>query len=292
MKKVIDALAKSISKLSVRQTALLGGLLGRFLGKIIRYRRNEVEETISLCLPQLTKDEVKKVADEMYDNLGKIVFESAALYRINEQFVRNYVEFDGVEKARELMEKESGAIAVTAHIGNFDMLAPIAGIYGVPLTVIVKYIKPRFLYDWWVESRKKFDVEFVPPKHSYHLCMDALERKRMVVFVLDQNMRRHRGIFVDFFGKPACTSPGPAIMSAQTKRSVLPIFIARLPDNRHKVFVKDPIPPVKELSKSAIREATQLYTKAIEDFVKYVPGQWIWLHRRWRTQPLENKKGD
>jgi len=190
----------------------------------------------------------------------------------------------------EIMEKEGGAIAVTAHIGNFDILAPIASVIGVPVTVIVKYIKPRFLYDWWVESRSKFGIQFIPPKHSYHLCLKALEMKRMVVFVLDQNMRRHRGIFVDFFGQPACTSPGPAILSAQTKRPVIPIFTSRQADGKHKIFIYEPIPAVKEMTRNAIKEATQQYTKAIENFIKLFPDQWIWLHRRWRTKPLMNNE--
>ncbi|MBI2437875.1 MAG: lysophospholipid acyltransferase family protein, partial [Lentisphaerae bacterium] len=82
----------------------------------------------------------------------------------------------------------------------------------------------------------------------------------------------------------ACTSPGLALLSAQCGAPVLPVFMLRGSDGRHRLHVLDPLKPPAGTDSAAIRQATQDYTTIIEQFVRAHPEQWIWLHRRWRTR--------
>lgn len=260
------------------------------LGSVMRFRRVEVQSALQRCFPEKSIEEVRRVADGMYRHLGVFLIEGLRTGHMDLAALDKEVDFSGFEKGMQILSRGRGLIVLTAHVGNFELLAMMAAIKGAPLTVITKALKPKWLNDWWVETRGKFGIKMLPARNSYRYCREALKANGILGFILDQNMKRNRGIFVDYFGRPACTSPGLAMLSAQTGAPVLPVFMLREPDGRHRVCVFDPLPPPASMDKEAIRQATQTYTTIIEQFVRAHPEQWIWLHRRWRTQPLEEAK--
>jgi KDO2-lipid IV(A) lauroyltransferase len=143
---------------------------------------------------------------------------------------------------------------------------------------------------FWMNARSRFGLKFVPAHNSYRQCLSALRKNEIIAFVLDQNMIDTEGIFVDFFGKKACTSPGLAYMSAQSGAAVVPVFMIRLENGRHLIKAAAPIPPPPDRKPETIHAYTQLYTKVIEDVVREYPAQWTWIHRRWRTTPKYEKE--
>ncbi len=278
----LSALCGRLSRARVQR---LGAAIGWCLGSLLRVRRGEVQAAIGRCFPDKTPADVRAVADGMYRHLGILLLETLRFGAIDPDRLGEDVEGDGIEQGLALLSQGRGLIVLTAHLGNFDLLAMAAGRHGAPLTVITKSLKPAALNAWWNETRGRFGVRLLPPRGSYRRCREVLKANGILGFVLDQNMKRKRGIFVDFFGRPACTSPGLAMLSAQNATPVLPAFITRLPDGRHRVRLGDPLPPPADTGDDAIRRATQAYTAIIERAVRAQPDQWIWLHRRWRTQP-------
>ena len=284
---IIRALSWLSARLSQSQVQRAGRALGWLLGSGLRFRRSEVQATLQRCFPEKTPADIHAVADAMYRHLGTLLIESLRTGHMDLSALAGEVDFSGFEKGMQILSQGRGLIVLTAHVGNFELLAMMAALKGAPLTVITKALKPKWLNDWWIETRGKFGVKMLPARDSYRYCREALKANGILGFVLDQNMKRNRGIFVDYFGRPACTSPGLALLSAQTLAPVLPVFMLREPDGRHRIHVFDPLPPPARADKEAIRQATQAYTAIIERFVRAHPDQWIWLHRRWRTQPLE-----
>jgi len=289
---VIRALSWLCAHLSQPQVQHVGRALGWLLGSGLRFRRGEVQATLQRCFPEKTPADVRATADGMYRHLGTLLIESLCTGHMDLAALDKEVDFSGFEKGMQILSQGHGLIVLTAHVGNFELLAMMAALKGAPLTVITKALKPKWLNDWWVETRVKFGVKMLPAHHSYRYCREALKANGILGFILDQNMKRNRGIFVDYFCRPACTSPGLALLSAQTGAPVLPVFMLREPDGRHRLHVFDPLPPPERADKEAIRQATQAYTTIIERFVRAHPDQWIWLHRRWRTQPLEEAKAE
>ncbi|MBU4365856.1 MAG: lysophospholipid acyltransferase family protein [Verrucomicrobia bacterium] len=284
---IIRALSWLSARLSQSQVQCVGRVLGWLLGSGLRFRRSEVQATLQRCFPEKSPADVRVVADGMYRHLGVFLIEGLRTGHMDLAALAEEVDFSGFEKGLQILSQGHGLIVLTAHVGNFELLAMMAALKGAPLTVITKALKPKWLNDWWLETRGKFGVKMLPARDSYRYCREVLKANRILGFILDQNMKRNRGIFVDYFGRPACTSPGLALLSAQTGAPVLPVFMLREPDGRHRLHVFDPLPPPERADKEAIRQATQAYTAIIERFVRAHPDQWIWLHRRWRTQPLE-----
>ncbi len=287
---IIRSLSWLMACLSASQARRVGQVLGWLLGSGLRFRRREVLAALQRCFPDKTPAEIRGIANGMYRHLSTLLIEGLRTGHMDLAALDKEVDFSGFEKGMQILSQGRGLIVLTAHIGNFELLAMMAALKGAPLTVITKALKPVWLNDWWIETRGKFGVKMLPARNSYRYCRETLKANGILGFILDQNMKRNRGIFVDYFGRPACTSPGLALLSAQTGAPVLPVFMLREPDGRHRVCVFDPLPAPARADQDSIRQATQAYTTIIEGFVRAHPEQWIWLHRRWRTQPLEETK--
>lgn len=272
-------------KLRRDRLLLLGRRLGFVLGRVIRLRRAEVIGAISRCLPDLPPEKTAAIADAMYSHLGMNLAESLVMDRIDPDFLERYVAIDNLDAVFEAMRAGKGVILLTAHIGNFDLMCLKSAHVGVPLTIITKAIKPKSLNDYWMAARCRYGMKTVPHHKSALACSRVLRRNEALGFIFDQNMKRHEGVFVDFFGRPACTSPGLAFLSAACRSPVVPVFITRNADGSHTVGVEPPLAPPPDSSEQAILEATARYTAIVENAVRRAPEQWLWLHRRWRTQP-------
>jgi KDO2-lipid IV(A) lauroyltransferase len=221
----------------------------------------------------------------MYRNLGANMAEVLRLAGGRTEDLDPRVRFEGEERVQEALARGRGVLILTAHVGNWDLLAMLTARSRYRLTVISKSLRNAALNDMWMRIRRHFGVAILPAHQSYRMCLRVLRRNELLGFILDQNRPREEGIFVDFFGRPACTSPGLAFMSAQSGAPVVPAFILREGEERHVVRVLPLIEPPPDREAETIRRATQHYTKIIEDVVREHPDQWLWLHRRWKTQP-------
>lgn len=269
--------------------AALGNFLGWVFGSIIRYHRADAREALARCLPELPAPGRRKILRRMYRGLG---FNALEMFCAAEQRPDDLIAglpFDGREHVRAALARGKGLIILSGHVGNFDRMAIAAGLWGYPLEVITKGVKNRVMTHCWADTRKKFGVTFLPARQAYRTCLHRLRRNGVVGFMLDQNMIREEGVFVPFFGRLACTTPGLAYMAAQSGAPVVPAFIVRDPENplRQRVQAFPPIEPPPDREPETIRAATEQYTKVLEDFIRAHPEQWIWIHRRWKTRPIE-----
>lgn len=289
---LLKCLSKVFGALPLNQALALGSALGWFYGAVIRHHRRDAKEALQRSLPEKSDDERKRLLNQVYRNLGMNAAEEMRMPTVTTAYLEDYVTWDNEAPLREVLAAGKGALALTAHVGNFDLLCTIAPKFNYPTTIITKVIKNKAINDWWMAARSRFGLKFVPAHNSYRQCLGALRKNEIVAFILDQNMIDTEGIFVDFFGKPACTSPGLAYMSAQSGAAVVPVFMIRLENGHHRVKVMAPILPPPDRKPETISHYTQLYTKIIEDVIRDYPDQWIWVHRRWRTVPKTGTPSD
>lgn len=263
----------------------MGRGLGFLIGRVIRYRRTESRQRLERSIPCKTKKEYRRIINGMYRTMGITLFEAVHYYPKETAAIGKALEFDGAEHMENAFKRGKGVIVLTMHFGSFDLIPIIAVYCGYRSSVITKKIRNRLAYDLWVEARQRDGLTYLPARHAYRDCLKALKRNEAIGFILDQNMTRKEGIFVDFFGRPACTSPGMAVMSAHSGAPVVPIFVYRRGNQRHLVKFLPAMEPPPDRSPESIHAATQAYTKVLEDAIRETPDHWIWIHRRWRTVP-------
>lgn len=280
---ILKRLTRFFAWLSLPRALAFGRGLGWFFGSLLRHRRKEATEALRRSFPEKSEQELSSIIDQMYQNLGMNLIEEFRLPSVTRSYLEENILWENEAYSHTVLEAGKGLLVLSAHVGNFDLLCTFAPRFNFPTTVITKSIKNITINKFWMEARSRFGLKFVPAHNSYRQCLTALRKNEIVAFVLDQNMIDTEGVFVDFFGKKACTSPGLAYMSAQSGAAVVPVFMIRLENGRHLIKAFPPIPPPPDRKPETIHAYTQLYTKVIEDVVREYPAQWTWIHRRWKT---------
>ena len=277
--------SRLIAELPLPAALALGRFLGRVFGVVVPRNRARAMENLALCFPGKSRAELRGIMWRMFSNLGMNGVETMRWLggRRDEMLTRLRVE--NLEIWQEAVDRKMGVPTLSAHIGNWEVIAAWASAHIQPAALIAKDIRNKALNKFINEKRAASNIIMIAAHNSYRQCLRTLKAGGALGFVLDQNMIRREGIFVDFFGRPACTTPGLALLSWQSQAPVLPLFALRQPDGSTLLRFMQPIAPPQNRDDATIAAATQQYTKIIEDVIREFPDQWIWMHRRWRTQP-------
>lgn len=283
MTPLLNILSWIFGKLPLRGAQNLGAVIGSAVYLFSR-RKKEVDLRISECLG-IERSEARNIQKRMYRNLGYTVAEFLRMPYMKREEVLDLIRYEGREK---LPPADQGFIALVGHTGNWELMAAATGFLDppVPLHMVVKSIKPAALNDWITRVRSMWGNTIHDRRGSSKQLLKLLKNNENLAFILDQNAKRNWGVFVDFFGKPACTSHGLAQLAALSGHPVFPVLCRREPDTRRLVVtVGDEIRGPENRSEEEVHRVTQDCTRSLEDFIRAYPDQWIWMHRRWRTQP-------
>mgnify|MGYP005839001907 CR=1 FL=1 len=287
----LDILAAAVSALPPHLAAVAGRGLGKTIGSALRYRRRDADEALRCALPHLCAADRRRVLSKMYRHLGSNVIEMLRLEKAGRAYVAENMEWSGREHLDAARARGRGVLMLSAHTGNWELGITALPALGYPASVVVKRIRASRVNARIERIRTLFGLRVLPSQGAYRDCLRALRRNDVLGFVLDQNRTIHDGIFVEFFGRPACTSPGLAHMAAVSGAPVVPVFMERLEDGRHRYNIRPPLTPPSGRDPDALAEATQRYCREIEDFIREHPEQWIWIHRRWKTRPPPEGRG-
>lgn len=280
---LLNSLSWVFGRLPLRTAQNLGAGIG-FIAYVCSRRKQEVDFRISESLG-VESSEARKIQKRMYRNLGFTVAEFLRMPHMKKEEVQELIEYHGREKIPE----DEGFIALVAHTGNWELMAAATAFLDPPmhLNLLVKPIKPQSLNDWITRTRSCWGNTIHNRDGASRNVVKLLKRGENLGFILDQNARRHWGIFVDFFGKPACTYAALGQLAALTGRPIFPVLCRRDPETRKLIItVGEEVPGPKDRSEEELRRVTQTCTRRLEDFIRAYPDQWIWMHRRWKTRPL------
>jgi KDO2-lipid IV(A) lauroyltransferase len=139
--------------------------------------------------------------------------------------------------------------------------------------------------------RTKQGNTLIPKGGSGKKIVELLKENHLIGILSDQNVAAAEGVFVDFFGRPACTGVGLAVMAMRSGAPILPAFMARQKSGKYKLILKPAIKAVCTDDYEADLQAnTQRFTKIVEEVIREYPEQWFWLHQRWKTKPWQKSK--
>ena len=282
---LIQAFVRGLARLSRPAALRLGRAAGWVFGSVLRHHRADALAALRRSLPERTDDERRRLLDAVYRNLAVNYVEILRLAGGAPDDLEQLVTFEGEEIIRDALRRGQGVLVLTAHLGNFDLLAMFSAQRGYPLTIVSKEIKNRTVNRLWMRLRERYGVKIVLSHNSLRACLKALKNDGLLGFILDQNRPHDQGVFVTFFGRPACTTPGLAFISAVARAPVVPAFIHRTADGRHHLRVYPALDPPPDRGIDSLRRATQQYTTIIEQEIRRHPEEWTWIHRRWKTQP-------
>ena len=287
---VLRGLARAVAALPAGAATALGNGIGWTLARVVRLRRTYVLETLARCFPEKTPVERQALYAEICRQQARNVVEVLRYAGGREAELAARLDVSGKEHVEAARALGKGVLVSIAHFGNYALLAlQVPRLFGYPLSIIAKPLRNATLNELWWELQRKAGVNGIPARNAYRASVRALKDNGLVGFMLDQNRPAGLGVFVDFFGKPASTTPGLAVMSAHTGAPVLPVFIRREPDGTHRVEARPPLPPPADRRPETMQAYTAACTRIIEDEIRRHPEQWLWWHKRWKSRPAEEK---
>jgi KDO2-lipid IV(A) lauroyltransferase len=264
----------------------LGGLLGLLASRILKRHRKTALENLERAFGEsLTRPERERLVKRLFKNLGVMFFEFNRMAWLKRGEVNKFIEFKGLDRIEKALQKGKGVILLTAHYGNWELLHAALGHKGYSLELVVRKLDSPFFEKFvrWVRTRSGINIVY--KVKAMLPLVRRLNSNAVAMILADQNTVREEGFFVDFFGFPASTNKGPALLARKTGAAVLPVFIVR-DGTRHRVEVWEEL----ELANTSDRERdaqenTAAFTKAVEEAIRLHPEQWFWVHRRWKTRP-------
>lgn len=273
-----------------RLQVALGNLVGLLWFDVLRIRRKVAIDNVARAFPQLPYSEHVRIARESLKHMGRTIVEYTSFpFSKREQFDRRFVT-TGEEHLKNALAKDKGVLLLTLHLGNGDLALAALSRREIPINLISKQFKTRWLNDLWFGMRAKHGTKFIPHEKSSFEILRALKRSGAVVFVLDQFMGPPIGVKTTFFGIETGTAAGLALMAARTGAPVVPCYTFRRPDGLSEMVFEPELPTDTidsdtddSLRETKVKLLTQIYTDKIESIVRKYPEQWMWIHRRWKT---------
>ncbi len=263
-----------------------GALLGRLFYLADRRHRSITLENLKAALgKEKSERERKRIAVGAFENLGRSVVEFAWIQGKPPAELMGRTTFEGIEHYEAAIREKKGVVILTAHFGNWEWMGTAISLLGTRMNVVARPLDNPDLNRMINAWRERYGNRVLNKRTSAAELLRLLRAGEVVGLLLDQNTTASEAVFVDYFGRPAATHKGLAILSLRTGAAILPTFIIREGD-RHRVIIEKPLDLARtgDLEKD-LQGATALFTRTIESAVRRHPDHWLWVHRRWKTQP-------
>jgi KDO2-lipid IV(A) lauroyltransferase len=265
--------------------------LSRIMGRIWfvsdrRHRQVALSNLSRVYGDRLGAGQIRSMARNVFCNLVMLVFEIGWSLHIKDSDIKKHFRFRGMGNLQRALQEKKGVLILTAHIGNWELLIDAAGRIGMPISAIYRPLEFGPLDRFFIDLRRRSGATLFSKKSAMLGVMRSLKKNALIGVLLDQNSRRKHGVFADFFGTPASTSKGLALLARKTGAPVVPLFLVRDSGYFLAEFGK-PLPKIMTGDKNKdIKAATLIYNKVIEDIIMRYPEQWFWVHRRWKKKPI------
>jgi KDO2-lipid IV(A) lauroyltransferase len=282
------------SRVPLRLSRPIGALAGRLALPFAHRERRRMRSHLEIAFPELERGERVRIMRGCARHFGQMLAEIAWLWRADASDVGQLVQFEGLDHLFRALAEGRGVVLATGHIGNWELLNAGLSVAGVPISVVVRGLDDPRMDSVVTELRTRFGSEvIVRGTTAGRQLVRALGSRRTIGLLIDQDIPSIPGVFVPFFGRPAWTPSGAAMLALRMRSTIVPGFIHRTPDGRHKARIGPPLDmPVEGSLEDRVAELTAAATAAVEWQVRAWPEQWVWMHRRWRTRAGDEDAAD
>ena len=290
-----------IEVLSVRQTISLarcGAWLMTHVAprKISRY--DIASENIRTAFgADLSQAQVDQHIYRMWVHLIRLVVETIQLPRkLSLRNCREAVVFRDRAEVVQVLCSGRPVFFLGGHFGSWELSVATFGMFGFPMGVVARQLDNPYLNEWFQKSREQTGHRLYSKNGGFDGMAELVQAGGHLALLVDQDAGR-RGVFVDFFGKPASTFKSIALMALEYKAILVVGYGVRLPDNplearwaQFEIGCEEIIDTTQIVARDEVKEITQRFSAALERSIRRAPEQYFWVHRRWKTDPVTRQK--
>jgi Kdo2-lipid IVA lauroyltransferase/acyltransferase len=270
-----------------------GQAIGRALGHVFylvspRHRRIALDNLRLAFGDGLDDRQRRRIARRSFAHSGMIFLDAAYFPRLLRLPTERLAVYEGLEHLEDAARDGRGVLVFSGHFGHWELIALLQHRLGLPMAMVVRPLENRWLDRFLTRLRSLSGNTTIPKYNAARGVLRALRERRAVAILIDQNVRGAGGLFIDFFGRPASTTPGLATFALKSGAPIVPVFSYPLADGRVRIRYLPPMRPRREgRVGEGILEVTRVCTALLEEEVRRQPELWLWMHHRWRTRPAE-----
>ena len=282
----LRAAAASIGRLSWDRAQRLGERAGLLGARLVRRRWDLTVANLRRALPDEDPAAIEAYAREAWMNLGRVASELAWASRASKEEVMRRCPFENLDVLRRALQGGRGAIIHLGHFGNWELAGLSLPAHGLPITAVGRRIKNPYVDGWLKGMRSRFGLTLLGHKNPFFPIARAIKQGRGVGVLMDQSLPEG-GVFVPFFGRPAATTTLTALLAMKLKAPIVPLDLRREGGIVIGRF-EEPVAIEPGESEEAL---TARLTAIIERWARRSPGDWFWLHNRWKRSPEAERQG-
>jgi Kdo2-lipid IVA lauroyltransferase/acyltransferase len=280
---IVQALVRPLPR---RWTLALGRALGRLLADLDPRHVAIAAENLRQAFPHWDEPRRLRTARAVYAHFGQTLLDILWMARQPRERLLSLIVEEGRENADRVRADGRGVVYVTGHFGNWEFYGVAFGWLGEPVGVVARPLDNPTLEARLTAFRTRSGNTVISKRRALQDILRLLRQGAGVAILVDQNVQEQDGIFVEFFGRPAATTTVAAALAVKTGCALLPVHCEARPDGRYTFVYGPPLEWTATGNRQDdIARLTQALTTVIEGWVRERPEQWLWMHRRWKTQP-------
>lgn len=273
---------------------------GIFLTRIIAlaaYRldfrhRHIADVNLKIAFPDLPKSRREEITRKSFQNTAMNLLEISRIPKLNRHNISSLVQYDpdsGLDNFRAAQSKGKGILYLTGHFSAWELLPAAHALYGYPLSFITRPLDNIKLDRYLQQLRESMGNSVINKKNALRPVLKKLKENGSVGILMDQNTSLLEGGFADFFGLPAATTTGLALLALRTDAPVLPGYLTPMRHGRYRIKFLPPIEVTRTGDRNRdIETNTRELNRILEGIIREQPESWLWGHKRWKYQPPEN----
>ena len=257
---------------------------------LVKRMRKISKESLTIAFgKEKSEQEIETIVRTCFFNLGRSAIEMLYFTQRPKMITDKLAFAPGArENLDRALAEDRGVVAVTAHFGNFPLMLLYLAQIGYKSNAIIRPARDEVIEKTFQDTRTRLGLHTIysyPRLECVKESLRVLRNGEILCIPLDQNFGTG-GVFVDFFGQKAAAATGPIIFAMRTGAVILPIFIARDQDDRHKIMTEPHfVLEIKATDDETIQHNVAKITRIIEMYVRCYPYEWGWMHRRWKSKP-------
>jgi KDO2-lipid IV(A) lauroyltransferase len=280
----------------------LGILIAKLTYPFLKGLRRTGLRSLEIAYPEKAEAEHEQILKKSFQNLGRILGEISQFHRFTPERLSEMIDFqfDTQESLnsdeRKKFEAERaagrGMILIGPHLGNWEIGVFAYSAFREPINYLARPLDNPLIEEMLVNIRTRFGNRPINKTNSVGTAIELIKNGEVLGVLPDVNSHPKEGVFVPFFGIPACTASGVAMLALRTNAIIVPMCCVWDEKTRkYKVFYGNRVDPVRTGDRHKdVVETTALYTLEMEKFIRAYPEQWLWIHKRWKTRPPGEKE--
>ena len=231
--------------------------------------------------------ELRAIARDSFRRFGQVMTDIFKLFPFDRAKIEDLVTVEGWENLTKAIALGKGVLVFSAHIGNWE-LGSLMISRAMKLNAVARALDNRLIEEELVRFRRRMGAHVIYKQQAARKVLQALRNGEAVAILVDQNVLRVEAVFVDFFGRPAGTTPALGAFALRTGAPLVPVYCLPIASGRYRLKILSPPAIVLDGDvETNVLKITQTCTKIIENEIRENPGFWLWFHDRWRSRPKE-----